>query len=89
MFIDISTEEDYKDIKPNNTITLALVGDMSNVTVTLQQKDGSGGWNDVVVEGVTQVLDVNNTLLSIFAPVELRIHKSAGSNCGVDLVQKR
>ncbi len=89
MFIDKSTIEANETITPKDTMTLALVGDMSNVIVTIKQSDGDGGWSPVVIKGEPQILDSNNTLLSIYAPLELNIVKSSGSNCGVELYQKK
>ncbi len=89
MFIKKSTTLVEKEITPTSTITLALIGDMSNVTVNIQQSDGDGGWNNVVVDDVEQTLDSTNTIKSIFAPMKLNIVKSAGSDCGVDIYQKK
>lgn len=90
MFIPKSTIEDSAMLEPSsNKITLMLVGDISNVTATLQQTDGSDGWNSVVISTEIQELSSSNTILSIYAPVKLRLLKSAGSDCGVILLSDK
>lgn len=90
MLIEKNTSEGEAFIaSTSNKITLMLIGDMSTVTATLQQPDGEGGWNPVIIDGVTQELSATNTLMSIYAPVKLRLFKSAGSDCGVTIANSK
>ena len=89
MFIKKSTAEESNVIQAgNNRITLVLLGDASTVTATLYQSDGEvppAFTTPVVIDGTPQVLSATNTMLSIYAPCEIKVIKSAGSDCGVGI----
>lgn len=65
----VNDGETRKFTASNNRVTIALTNPLG--TVAVLQDDGVGGTFPMVVDGETITLSANNTIRSIYAPVDL------------------
>ena len=80
MLIELQTTAFTTVISLNKGATLQLIGDVGASVVTLEQPDGSGGWIQAKISGDVVSLTSDNTMLSITAPVMIRVNKPVTTN---------